>query len=183
MILSIDPGLNFCGLAVIDTTDVCKVIETHLVKNARKFTPEEKIIEIKYGNRPVKINSICKLVLELLDKFDIEAIAFEAPFFNRTTPASYSALLEVITVIKYKIVIEKDLIFKATAPKLIKQLFSNDSTSGKLAMLHFLETRIKDGSILYTGDIQTLSEHEVDAIAVGFSYMVELKTSELEKTK
>ena len=45
MLLAIDPGVNQCGLAVLDTEQKVVVKETVLVKNARKFTPEEKIIE------------------------------------------------------------------------------------------------------------------------------------------
>jgi Holliday junction resolvasome RuvABC endonuclease subunit len=55
MILAIDPGINNCGLALIDIENNFNVKETYLVKNARKFTDEEKIIEAKFGSRSVKV--------------------------------------------------------------------------------------------------------------------------------
>ena len=62
VILSIDPGINFCGLIVSDFTDHLVVKHSHLVKNIRKLTEEEKVLEKVRGIRVVKISAILSKV-------------------------------------------------------------------------------------------------------------------------
>lgn len=170
MFLSIDPGIANCGLSVIDASDSFKVIETHLVKNTRKFTDEEKEIEAKYGSRTVKVNCILEKIKELMSKYEIDTIALEAPFYNALTPMAYSALLEVIMAIKYKIILETEVLMVMIEPLLVKKLFTNKGMANKEAMKFFLRAKVQDKTIIMESDIDTLSEHEIDAVAVGFVY-------------
>lgn len=174
-ILSIDPGINNTGLAVLDNTSQFTVIETVLVKNARKFTDDEKLLEKEYGTRAVKVEAILKTVRELLCKYNIETIAIEAPFYNALTPVAYGSLLEVIFAIKYDIVVKGKYIFKLIEPLLVKKMFTNKGMAAKDLIKEFLKIKKEDGSILIAFDIDTLSEHEIDAIAVGFVYDLMLK--------
>ena len=173
--LSIDPGIAHLGISVIDNTNEFKVLETVLVKNTRKFTDEEKIIEIAYGPRVVKVLAIVDSINQLLDKYKaIEIIILEAPFYSALTPVSYGALLEVISAIKYKIIIPRDLPFKLIEPLLVKKLFTNKGMASKEAMKQFLIQKKENGNIVLETEIDTLSEHEIDAIAIGFVYHLSL---------
>jgi Holliday junction resolvasome RuvABC endonuclease subunit len=176
--LSIDPGLNFCGISVIsfnkidDNTGTFEVLDTILVKNARKFTDEEKVIETKLGNRTVKVLAILSTINELLFKHDIESIVVEAPFYNALTPMAYGSLLEIIFAIKYSIVVDSELKFKLIEPLLIKKIFTNMSQANKEQMKKFLLSKKEDGSIIINKNIEELSEHEIDSIAVGFVHVL-----------
>ena len=102
MILSIDPGINNCGLSVLDLDTQFEVKENVLVKNARKFTDEEKVVETRFGNRTVKVMAIINKIKEILVKYpSIDSLIIEAPFYNALTPMAYGSLLEVIFSIKY----------------------------------------------------------------------------------
>lgn len=175
MILSIDPGINNCGIAIIDTTKAFTVIETVLVKNARKFTEEEKALEIEYGTRAVKVEAILKTVRGLLNKYDIKTVTVEAPFYNALTPVAYGSLLEVIFAIKYDIIVKGKYIFKLIEPLLVKKMFTNKGMAPKDLIKEFLFKKKEDASILIASDIDSLSEHEIDAIAVGFVYNLMLQ--------
>lgn len=176
--ISIDPGLNFCGISIIHfrKTDQengeFRVIDTILVKNARKFTDEEKALENKLGNRAVKVISIVNTIRWLLDKYDIDAIVIEAPFYNALTPMAYGSLLEIIFAIKYSIVVNTDLKFKLIEPLAIKKIFTNISQATKEDMKKFLLAKKKDKSIILDKEVEELSEHEIDSIAVGFVYVL-----------
>lgn len=176
--LSIDPGLNFCGISIItfkktdNENGEFRVVDTILVKNARKFTDAEKVIESKFGNRTVKVLSIINAIRWLLDKFEIDGIVIEAPFYNALTPMAYGSLLEIIFAIKYSLVADSDLKFKLIEPLAIKKVFTNISQATKEQMKKFLIAKISDGSILLNKDPECLSEHEIDSIAVGFVYVL-----------
>lgn len=176
MFLSIDPGISNCGLSVINTNESFKVLETHLVKNARKFTDEEKLIEQQYGSRTVKVKAIITKIKEFLVNYpDIDLIVVEAPFYSALTPSSYAALLEVIIAIKYDIVLKCQLKFSTIEPLLVKKLFTNHGMASKEAMRQFLVKKKEDGSIDIPYNIDDLSEHEIDAVAVGFVYHLRSK--------
>lgn len=171
MLLGIDPGVNNCGLAIIDDSKSFKVIETFNVKNTRKFTEEEKVLEQKYNSRVVKVQNIIHHVLRYLDKYpDLNVFAIEAPFYNSLTPMAYGSLMEVISAIKYQIIINKDIKFKMLEPLLVKKLFANKSNAKKEVMREFLFKKKKSKEIDISLDITELSEHEVDAIAIAFVY-------------
>ena len=168
--LSIDPGVNNCGLSVIDVSEAFKVIHTECVKNARKFTEEEKALEIKFGNRAVKIMAIVNRVRALINEYNLEGVAFEAPFYHSLTPTAYGSLLEVMFAIKYMVLIESSLFFKSVEPLLVKKLFSNHSLASKEVMRQFLINKTQSGEITLDKEIDSLTEHEVDSIAVGYTH-------------
>lgn len=170
MFLSIDPGINNCGLAVIDTKNNFVVKDTYLIKNARKFTDEEKVIEAKFGNRTVKVLYILNKINELLSNYKIDTVIIEAPFYNALTPSAYGSLLEIIFSIKYKIIIENDLGFKLIEPLLMKKLFTNHSQASKEAVKQFLIRKKENKDIYIDKNIDELSEHEIDSVAIGYVY-------------
>lgn len=183
MLLSIDPGLNNCGIAVSSPGNTFKVHETFNVKNTRKFTPEEKTVEAYYNARVVKINSIETIIRGFLDKYkDINEVAIEAPFYHASTPMAYASLLEVISVIRHKILIPMNLKIQMVEPLLVKKLFITTKLTkgmnGKEYMKEFLKKRIAAGDIVYDGDVDSLTEHEIDAIGVGFTSRLTNKENE-----
>lgn len=176
MLLSIDPGINNCGISILDIDNKFIVKETVLVKNARKFTEEEKAVESIYGNRVVKVQAILKELENLYKKYpDINMVSIEAPFYNALTPLAYGSLLEVIITAKYMFILKYGLQFKLIEPLLVKKLFTNKSLASKEVIKQFLKNKKEDGSILIDLDIETLSEHEIDSIAIGFVYYMSLK--------
>lgn len=171
MIFSIDPGINNCGISVNDIDSKFTVVETHLVKNARKFTEPEKAVELVYGNRTVKVQAIVNKLQDLLNKYpDTKMLTIEAPFYNALTPMAYGSLLEVIFAIKYSFIIPNNLNFKLIEPLLVKKMFSNNHMASKEVMRQFLIAKKADGSIIMPMEIESLSEHEIDSIAIGFVY-------------
>lgn len=175
MFLSIDPGLNNCGLAIFDIENNKFIVkDTFLVKNARKFTDEEKLIEQFYNNRTVKVIAIIEFIKNIIEKNNIECIVIEAPFYNALTPMAYGSLLEVIFGMKYSIIVPNNLKIKFIEPLLVKKLFSNQRLASKDLIKEFLINKKQDGSIILDKDPLTLSEHEIDAIAVGFVHYLEI---------
>ena len=171
MLLSIDPGIGNFGLSVIDHSCDFKVIDTVNVRLVKKLSEENKILEKKYSLRTVRVLNILKTVNEYIDTYKPTMVTIEAPFYHSLTPMAYSALLEVIFAIKYNILIPKDLPFKLIEPLLIKKLFTSNSLASKDLIKQFLITKIADKDIFMEKDIELLSEHEIDSIAIGYVFV------------
>lgn len=169
MLLGIDPGVNNCGLAVVDTSHKFKVVTTYNVKNARKFTDAEKLLEQAYNARVVKVEAIVSKIVAILEEYQqISCVAIEAPFYNHLTPQAYGSLLEVISAVKYKILIPRQMPYRMLEPMLVKKVFAHKGMAKKEVMKQFLADRIASGEIELHTDLETLTEHEIDAVAVVF---------------
>ncbi len=173
MYISIDPGVNFCSIVVIDNSSGFKVVESNIVNNTRKFKDEDKKVEEEFGTRLAKVMIILNKIEEMLGKYEIDTLVVEAPFYNSLTPQAYGSLLEVIFAIKYKIIYERKLNFKLIEPLLVKKVFSGKSMANKLMMKEFLITHVSNGAIDINGYvIDELTEHEIDGIAIGYTYHI-----------
>lgn len=166
--LSLDPGIAFTGISINDTSEGFRVVETHIVKNNRAFTPEEKVIEKSQGPRAVKLLAIINKFKSLLESFNIEMIVIEAPFYNALTPQAYGSLLEVVFGLKYSVLVPMDLKYRLIEPTLVKKLFTSHGMAKKEMMKQFLTSKIATGEIKMDKPVESLTEHEIDSIAIGY---------------
>ena len=166
--LSLDPGIAFTGISINDTSEGFRVVETHIVKNNRSFTPEEKVIEKSQGPRAVKLLAIINKFKSLLEDFNIEMIVIEAPFYNALTPQAYGSLLEVVFGLKYSVLVPMDLKYRLIEPTLVKKLFTSHGMAKKEMMKQFLISKIATGEIKMDKPVESLTEHEIDSIAIGY---------------
>ena len=166
--LSLDPGIAFTGISINDTSEGFRVVETHIIKNNRSFTPEEKVIEKSQGPRAVKLLAIINKFKSLLEDFNIEMIVIEAPFYNALTPQAYGSLLEVVFGLKYSVLVPMDLKYRLIEPTLVKKLFTSHGMAKKEMMKQFLISKIATGEIKMDKPVESLTEHEIDSIAIGY---------------
>lgn len=166
----LDPGINHLGCSVIELGGTFNVLECHLVNNNRTFTKEEKALELVIGSRAVKVINIIKKTTEIIEQYGIEDVIIEAPFYSALTPVAYGSLLEVIMAIKYTLIIPRGLTLTLIEPTVIKRVFANKGNANKLVMREFLTSRVASGEIGLSYNIDNLSEHEIDSIAVGYTY-------------
>ena len=166
--LSLDPGIAFTGISINDTSEGFRVVETHIIKNNRAFTPEEKVIEKSQGPRAVKLLAIINKFKSLLERFNIEMIVIEAPFYNALTPQAYGSLLEVVFGLKYSVLVPMDLKYRLIEPTLVKKLFTSHGMAKKEMMKQFLISKIATGEIKMDKPVESLTEHEIDSIAIGY---------------
>lgn len=171
-LLSIDPGINFTSMIITDITNGFHVVECNIVKNNRAFTPEEKVIEAAQGPRAVKLLSIIKKFKDIIGRYNIDMIIIEAPFYNALTPQAYGSLLEVIFGLKYSVLVPLNLKYKLIEPTLVKKLFTSHGAAKKEAMKQFLISKVESGQIKLDRNIDELTEHEIDGIAIGFVHWI-----------
>lgn len=181
--LSVDPGINNCAVVVIDPHNDFAVKETILIKNARAFTAEEKIIEAKYGARTVKVQAINARIEECLSKWNIDTIVIEAPFYSRASPNAFGSLIEVTTAIKHCVITKHNIDVFLVEPTLVKKMFTTKGNANKDEMRKYLIEKQASGEINLPFDIAKMSEHEVDGVAIGYTHYLGLKAKRIGEGK
>lgn len=176
MIIAIDPGINTTGIAVVEKINgTFHIYETHFLNNTRAFSKALKSVEKRQDSRFVRTIRIIEKIEEYVDIYNPQVIVTEAAFFNPRRPAAYTTLLEVIMGIKYGIIKDLKRPFREIPPKLVKRLFAKNGNAGKEVMEDKLKEYIRDKIVVLDKsiDLKDLTEHEIDAIAVGCSFYEE----------
>lgn len=172
MIISIDPGVTHCGVSVIHERGPGKVecIATANVVGGRKLGSHLKDIVDLHGERQGKLFRICEQITKYMDDYNIKAIVIEAPFFSSRSPRAFEALLDVVHAVKYIVAIPKEMKLITLEPTLVKKVFTGKGNANKDVMEEFFDNLVDSKHIVIPPDTDGLTEHQIDSIAVGYSY-------------
>jgi len=181
MLISIDPSTNLCGVAftVLEGKNVvCKRTRLIQAYSAVRHSEEEREIEKKWGRRYLQIKRIVDEINKEIDAIDqggsIAMMAIEAPFYMPGKPGAFAPLVEAIFAIKSLVAAPRGIPIMMFEPLLVKSIFSRKSNASKDEMRKALRVFSGTSEILIEEHlIDSISEHEVDAIAVGYSYWFE----------
>lgn len=175
-LLGIDPGLNFTGVAELTIcyhTGKILSIEAYTLANDR-LSDYTGLDHDTISERTVKLYKLKLALRYILQRVNPSRIACEAPFYNRLRPMAFGTLLEVVNVL-YSAVLEynSNIPFTTIAPMSVKKFVSakmvkNDTEKGKLAVKDAIKSIPEIMDVLLT-NIDLLSEHAIDAIAIGYT--------------
>lgn len=161
-VCGIDPGSTFTGLAYIDVTEelVIKKIYTRLVYVGINTGLNIKAV---LDDRLIKLDSVLR---DIGRKDDITVLSIETGFMNKSRPAAFRPLILV------REIIEKNLSYNGIniygyAPKHVKSRLGAKDDS-KEAMTEALLNNKELSRYLDRDMINSLTEHEVDAIALAY---------------
>lgn len=175
--LSFDPGLSTAGWAIGDYT-----LKTgHLVINRfgelspNRYSERSDVaadVE-KYGKRIITLATLREMVNALYTEYHPDYVAVEDAFYNPTRPTAYAALLQWITTVELYLYFNFQVPLFKIAPKSIKQCISGYGASGKLNVQQSVLSN-KNISFKQKRQLGELREHEGDAIAVNYTFNVEI---------
>lgn len=175
-VVGIDPGLANLGFAVYHihylTGEIVKV-EAFTIVNDK--LPDYTGLDPEFvPERTIKLYKLKSAIQWYLQCYGPSYVVCEAPFYNRFMPMAYGALLEVVSMI-HSAVLEwnPNIGFHTVAPLLVKKLVGtkavkNDSLKGKELVKNGVKSIPVIMNVLTT-PIDSLSEHAIDAIAVGYT--------------
>jgi Holliday junction resolvasome RuvABC endonuclease subunit len=176
--MSIDPGTNFCGI-VLSTMEnnILVVHSTELINVTTSFKSErEKQTMELYGPRFLKILRITDRMKEIISDNNVDCLAVEGAYFNPTRPNAYASLIEVLFAVRNIVAYPLMMNVTEISSMLVKKQFSVDNmvkkgnSSKKDFVREGLIERKLNGTVVITKDIEQMSEHEVDATAIGYTY-------------
>ena len=169
-ILSFDPGLSFSGWSYSEVDD-----KVFCVKEFGMLTPN-KTVDHKshredvsvYGKRIITLSILRDMMRELMTKYNPDFVVSEDAFFNPRRPGAYEALLHWILTVSLLLRDEFKKPLYKIPPKLVKKFISGVGTSDKEGVQAAI---FKHKDILFSSELKnfTLTEHEGDAIAIGYT--------------
>ena len=186
-IISIDPGLTCLGWAysLYDTdTNIFEVQKTGVLKASKLASKQKDLVDV-YGSRILALQEVEQHISKLLKTYNPDFVASEDAFFYPKSPNAYGALLMVIHTIERVLYFEHEVnhlskdsarVLYKYAPRNIKNISSGNSLSFKSNMKEALianehiKFKVKDSENV-SDLIAGLTEHEVDAIQCGFTFI------------
>ena len=174
--IGIDPGLSNLGVAIFDIdyyTDRILRIEAFTLVNDK--LPNHTGFDVDtVTERTVKLYKLRDSLQNLLCHYNPSHVVSEAPFYNRFMPMAFGALNEVVAIVHNAVLCwNPNVGFHTVPPLTVKKLVNtkavkNDTVKGKELVKLAISSIPEIMSVLVT-PIDTLSEHAIDAVAVGYS--------------
>ena len=167
-LISIDPGNN-TGIAIYElnsaTLDIVS-ITTHVVVLNNYVTNN---IDISL-DRNLTLYNVCR---RLSETYQPHVVAIEAAFMNSRFPKAVMQLSQYTLTVERTFYSDNEFIkLFRYPPKYIKKYIGGGGSADKDGMLEAIRV-IPD--ITNNVDVDIISEHEVDALAIGYITIAELK--------
>lgn len=172
-LLAIDPGVNNCGLAVFNIdyqTNQIMTVDAHTAISA-KLNDTTSLYEELYSERTVKLHKLTEYLNQVMVDVNPAIVVCESPFYNRLRPMAYGSLLEVLNSVYSTIISHNNNIpFFTVEPLLVKKTVGAGMQTGKLDVKQAI-SRIEPIMSVLLPNLESLDEHSVDAMAVGYTYI------------
>ena len=178
-ILSVDPGSDKLGLALIaiDEQGQCEIEGTLELDASRVLLVNSYFadIELKHGRRFARIQAIRDLFLRELELIQPDHVLCESPFIHIRSHA-YASLIETLQTLHQSVFdFDPNLGFETVAPMSAKSAI--DATGKKGGDKDWIRAQLIDYlssdpnvTINDTLDLNVVSEHEIDAIVIGYHF-------------
>lgn len=180
-LMAIDPGLNNTGIAIfqLDLKPVKIVSIEAWTIQADKLIDDCGLDDEDFIERLHKRHNLGHALRGILKNYQPSWVVSESPFFDRFRPGSFAILTEVMTTILDTIVAtDPGIRFSVVEPLVVKKVLGVAGQKGKEVVRDAMAKQTTLLSVLKT-PLETLSEHAIDAIGVGYAFL--LKKSDLKQ--
>lgn len=173
-LLAIDPGLNNTGIAIftvqLDPFKILSITATTL--KAERLIDDSGLDDEDFIERLHKRYCMGNALRNILESTNPCIVASESPFFDRRKPGSFAVLTEVLTTLFDTVVQYNPLIrFSMIPPLSVKMVLGVAGQKGKEVVRTAMETTQPIMDAL-KDELNLLDEHAVDAIGVGYTYLI-----------
>ena len=165
VIMSVDPGTVNCGIVFWELDDKLNIVNiyTYNIKLSDNLDVFMRILELE------------NIVKNMIVKYQPIWLAIEAGFINRFRPQAYGPISNTIFVIKKQVFEFNQLpTFTEIPPKKVKQLIGATGSGDKDAVKKAV-SKIKE--ITDKINLDTVTEHQIDALAIGYVFINELRNN------
>lgn len=168
-----DPGLNTTGVSVFDVDSRTKRVSSvyaYTIYNDKLGDVTGLDSEI-LTERTFKLYKLCQGIHNAIDYFKPSIVGCEAPFYNRLMPMAFVSLSEVVSMIRHTVIqYNYNIPFYLVEPQKVKQGVGVAGKKGKQVVMDAIRN-IPELMDNLTTPLDSLDEHAVDAIAVGWSML------------
>lgn len=181
--IAIDPGLNNTGIAIFYVkTNPFEILSiTASTLKSDRLIDNSGLDDEDFTERLHKRYKMGNALKRILEETNPCVVVSESPFFDRRKPGSFAVLTEVLTTLFDTVVNYNPLIrFSMVEPLLVKKVLGVAGQKGKEVVR---EAMSKETMLIQalSSPLDYLDEHAVDAVGVGYTYL--LKKSGLIQEK
>ena len=176
-ICSIDPGVTCLGRTIIDYD--CKLDKIISISpttyKSDKMLPMIKELVESHSERIEKIYALKNQLLNDFMFYEPNSVCCESPFYNRLMPNAFGALVEIIFAIRTSAIeYSKHVPMVMYPPSIVKKAVLAGAVSDKDAVKKAVANckEIQESLLV---DFNTLDEHSIDSIAVGYTHLCNLR--------
>ena len=186
--IGIDPGTTNIGISIwtidIDSLNILDV--KAYTFNTMNILYRDQELEMSHGTRFSRLITLRKEFASVLRQIKPISVACESPFYFSKRPGAFAPLVEVLYILKCAVFdYDQTVPFITYDPSSIKNSIGALGNANKELVKN---TMMDLTTIPLSGEyIQTLDEHSIDAIAVGYCHyrtyiLGEVKTNLKTKT-
>lgn len=187
-ILCIDPGSDTLGVSLVTYEEHKPITITYCqTHKASRIIVNEKFEEmrIRYGELLTRLHAQKQNLKRLIKILQPSILAIESPFFNPRNPQSAAVLMyvkQMLNELAHDEEVGLDIVW--ISPQQMKRLIGaklvkNENKVAKDLVKEAVRDLIKEEEIILDGiDFDTLDEHSVDSIGIGYAYVKLLKEKE-----
>ena len=178
-VLSVDPGNNM-GICIseIDVSQrTLKVLEviTVVVDKAIRLNDYQRLA--RYTKRELAEPYLSQVLTELLERYDVDCVVYEAAYNSKSLNAYESLLFYGRVINKVSLQYDWDLLIQSISPSSVKKINGVQGTSSDKDLV--TEAVRNNSQIILPDhiDLDELSEHAIDSIAIAYCVLHDLMDS------
>lgn len=191
LIVGIDPGTDTLGACIAEIelsgSFKMKVIDTITINGTEHLKHNRGYMELSkiHGNKYARLKAIENALDKWFSKHKPHLVCSESPFMYHS-PHAFASLTEALTIIRISLSKYNDSMFLFLVPPQMAKAAIGSLSDKKLGVRPAIEELLSDGvkyglEISSYLDIDKMSEHELDAIAVAYTRYIHLGIFEGEK--
>lgn len=172
--VAIDPGLNNVGVAIyrVQVNPFAVLSIQAFTLKAERLVDTSGLDDDAFTERLHKRHSMASAFRKVLEEVNPCLVVCESPFFDRRKPGSFAVLTEVMTTLLDTVTAYNPVVrFSVVEPQLVKKVLGVAGQKGKDVVRDAMEKETLLIAALST-PLNFLDEHGVDAIGVGYTYLV-----------
>lgn len=179
--LSVDGGTYTVGLCLFkinDLTNEMEILDTHLI-NIRKPDHNYDYLEERHGFETVRMlrleDELDRYLTEKISEYQcIDLLIYESHFFNVRRPTAAIPLVRFMQVTE-RACVNHGIVMVTVSPQQMKRTIGISrelAKADKFAVKTKIQALIDRRMIHFTGSLDDISEHEIDAMGIGYTQMI-----------
>lgn len=173
-LIAIDPGLNNIGIAIFEASlNPFKIVRINAqTLQSHRVVENDGLDDECFPERAVKRYRMLNAYRSILERELPHRVVCESPFFDRRKPGSFAILTEIMVgLFDTLISFNPNIPFSTVEPLLVKHTLGVAGQKGKDVVREAM-VKQKDLLSVLSQDINKLDEHAIDAIGVGYTYLL-----------
>jgi len=177
IIAGIDPGTRCMGLSLFSTDDlIITGIDSYTIVASDWYKNDPTINRLSDLSQQQRLYGIIRQLMNIVLKHNVNIFAIESPYFTMAHPNAFKSLVLAIDSIKYALnseVVGASII--DVAPLEAKSAVKVKNVKGvptKTLVKNAISKNTELNRFILVDDY---SEHALDAVAIGYSYLIKLR--------